>query len=66
MEGTMNYQKGDVVELIYMDQSGQLSQRHVKVIHHNKERLVAYCYTRRKFRSFKTENILGIRKVKSA
>jgi predicted DNA-binding transcriptional regulator YafY len=62
----MMYQKNDVVELIYIDHLGELSQRHVKVIDHSKERLVAYCYTRRKVRSFKTENILGIRKVKSA
>jgi predicted DNA-binding transcriptional regulator YafY len=62
----MDYQKGDIVELIYIDQSGKLSQRHVKVIEHNSKRLISYCYNRKKFRSFKSENILGIRKVKSA
>jgi predicted DNA-binding transcriptional regulator YafY len=62
----MNFRKGDTVELIYIDDENKVSQRHVKVIAVKGEKVLAYCYTKRGFRSFSTENILGTKKVRPA
>ncbi|WP_188205884.1 hypothetical protein [Alkalibacillus aidingensis] len=49
-----------ILEMIYMDIQGQLTQRIIRVVREEEERILAFCYTRRQVRSFKKENILSI------
>jgi predicted DNA-binding transcriptional regulator YafY len=57
---------GDIVEIIYIDRQGELSYRHVRVVTVKNDRLVAYCYKRKRLRTFQSKNILSSRKVKAA
>lgn len=61
-----HYKYGTIVELIYLDQQGKLSQRNVFILSERNGKLLAYCYTKRKIRSFVIKNILGIRKVRAS
>ncbi len=45
--------------LIYMDSSGRLSQRTVRVIGVREEDVLAFCYMKRQVRTFKQKNILA-------
>ncbi len=64
MKGVYRY--GMVVEFIYMDRQGRISQRTVFILAHKNEKLIAYCFMKRKVRTFLIENILGMRKVRAA
>jgi predicted DNA-binding transcriptional regulator YafY len=59
----MRFHPGDIIEMIYMDASGRLTQRHVRVVSVQDARLVAFCYLRREVRCFVIANILGAVKV---
>ncbi|MCJ8008132.1 hypothetical protein ACFFF5_10880 [Lederbergia wuyishanensis] len=47
------------LELIYINNDSQLSQRIIKVLAVTDKAVKAYCYTKRQFRTFKLENILS-------
>lgn len=55
----MRFKRGDIIQLIYLDHSGRLTQRYVRVITISDDLLVGYCYYRRKPRSFARKNILS-------
>ncbi|MFA8438807.1 hypothetical protein [Pueribacillus sp. YX66] len=57
------YEYGTIVELIYIDRHERLSQRKVFILSERNDSLLAYCYTKRRIRSFLLNNILGVRKV---
>ncbi|MBM7645065.1 putative DNA-binding transcriptional regulator YafY [Scopulibacillus daqui] len=52
---------GEIIEMIYVDKSGNFSQRKVKIISVADNYLKAYCYRRRCVRIFALENILSSR-----
>ncbi|MFD2446362.1 hypothetical protein ACFSO7_20585 [Bacillus sp. CGMCC 1.16607] len=53
-------ESGRILELIYVDGKGNISQRKIKVLDVNAESFCAYCYTRQQRRTFKLDNILSI------
>jgi len=59
----MRFHRNKVVEIIYIDRFGELSQRYIRVIASKEDRLIAYCYTKKKVRVFLLENILGTKRV---
>lgn len=62
----LGFRLGEIIEIIYIDRYGELSQRWIRIISEENERLVAYCYAKRKVRSFLIKNILGMRKVNAS
>jgi predicted DNA-binding transcriptional regulator YafY len=48
------------LELIYMSDKNELSQRVIKVLTVSEDSFKAYCYTRKQFRTFKMSNVLSI------
>lgn len=56
----MRYVNGDIIQLVYIDTAGKLTQRYVRVISTTHDLLIAYCYYRRKPRSFARQNILAV------
>lgn len=55
----MRFHKNDILQIIYVDQNGKLTQRFVRVLAVTKDLLVAYCYYRKRPRSFSLKNILA-------
>lgn len=55
---------GQILEMIYMTDKGELSQRKVKVIKISPGAIKAYCFLRKQQRSFKVENILSMGPVR--
>ena len=49
-----------VLEMIYQDCMGNISQRRIKVLSVNEESFRAYCYTRKQQRTFKVNNVLSV------
>lgn len=62
----MNFRHGERIEIIYINKEGEFSQRHIRVIVQRDEKLFAYCYTKKKIRTFNIENILATKKVSAA
>ncbi|MFS0644328.1 hypothetical protein [Siminovitchia sp. 179-K 8D1 HS] len=53
-------QAGERLEMIYLSENNQLSQRVIKVISVSETTVKAYCYLKKQFRTFKRENILSV------
>jgi predicted DNA-binding transcriptional regulator YafY len=51
---------GERLELIYITDKNELSQRIIKVLEVQEDSFKAYCYTRKQFRTFKMSNVLSI------
>lgn len=51
---------GQPIDIIYMDQSAQITQRRIKLHSIQGEQVKAYCFTRQSVRSFKAANILAV------
>ncbi|MEN2768501.1 hypothetical protein [Ornithinibacillus xuwenensis] len=47
------------IVIFYMDRNHQVTQRYIRVISIQDQSLVAYCYWRKKLRTFKLDNILS-------
>jgi predicted DNA-binding transcriptional regulator YafY len=47
------------IVIFYMDRNHQVTQRYIRVISLQDQSLVAYCYWRKKLRTFKLDNILS-------
>ncbi|MEH7391502.1 hypothetical protein [Bacillus sp. JJ1474] len=56
---------GGLLEMIYQDCKGNISQRRIKVLSVNEETFRSYCYIRQKQRTFKISNILSVGPVRS-
>lgn len=50
------------IQIIYINNDKQISQRTVKVLAISAHYIKAYCYTKRQFRTFKLQNILAVGK----
>ncbi|MFF2449391.1 hypothetical protein ACFVSW_20315 [Neobacillus sp. NPDC058068] len=55
---------GEVLEMIYMSEKGELSQRRIKVLDISDGSIRALCMLRHKRRTFKFSNILSIGPVR--
>ncbi|MEW9669997.1 WYL domain-containing protein [Ammoniphilus sp. 3BR4] len=55
---------GQLVEIIYLNQQGQISQRKLRLYSIDGDQLKAYCLTRSSIRSFSIKNILALASVK--
>lgn len=53
-------QTGQKLEVIYLSNENQVSQRFIRVIKLNGDMVMAYCYSKRKVRTFKLDNILSV------
>ena len=56
---------GVILEMIYLDCKGNISQRRVRVLSVKEESFRAYCYTRKQQRTFKLANILSVGPVRN-
>ncbi|MFA1818988.1 hypothetical protein ACDX78_02090 [Virgibacillus oceani] len=52
-----------VLEMIYIDDDNNLTQRFIRVLDKHENSILAYCYYRKKVRTFKMENILSLQKA---
>jgi predicted DNA-binding transcriptional regulator YafY len=59
------FEAGERLELIYMSNKNDLSQRVIKVLAVLEDEVQAYCYTRNQFRTFKMSNILSIGRLRN-
>lgn len=48
------------LEIIYLSNSNEISQRKIRVIEVNKQSVKAYCFLRKQYRIFSLNNILSI------
>lgn len=55
---------GEVLEMIYLNCKGEISQRRIKITKLNEESFSAYCFTRKQQRTFKISNILSVGPVR--
>lgn len=62
----MKFRRNEIIEVIYLDSEGKLTQRHIRVIAQRENKLLAYCFSKKKIRSFHTANILATKKVGAA
>ncbi|TCP29800.1 hypothetical protein EV207_10892 [Scopulibacillus darangshiensis] len=60
----MEMDKGDIIELIYIDKSNHLTQRVIKVLDATDTYVKGYCYSRKEVRCFQRPNILGTKIIK--
>lgn len=52
-----------VLEMIYIDEDGKLTQRFIRVLDKHDHSILAYCYYRKQVRTFKVDNILSLQKA---
>lgn len=57
-------ESGTLVEMIYMSMDGLISQRIIRVIDMNNDRIKAFCHLRGQYRVFQLSNILSLSIVK--
>lgn len=62
MIGLLNRTAGtsEKLEMIYLSNNNQMSQRVIRVISVSGSIVKAYCYTKKQYRIFKLDNILSI------
>ncbi|MEB6549654.1 hypothetical protein MXL46_11210 [Heyndrickxia sporothermodurans] len=51
------------IQIIYIDNDNNLTQRTIKVLAVTDKSIKAYCFTKRQFRTFKLQNILSTGKI---
>ncbi|WP_193064927.1 hypothetical protein [Oceanobacillus oncorhynchi] len=61
---TRAMERKEKIMIYYMDSKGKVSQRIIRVVGIDDEKVLAYCYYRKQVRSFKLENILSCGQVK--
>jgi predicted DNA-binding transcriptional regulator YafY len=57
-------ESGEILEMIYLSDKGEISQRRIKVIEVSPGIISGYCMLRKKPRFFKRSNILSIGTVR--
>jgi predicted DNA-binding transcriptional regulator YafY len=50
--------------IFYIDSENKVTERYIRVLQINEKSILAYCYYRRKVRTFNMENILSVGKVR--
>ncbi|MFF2752798.1 transcriptional regulator [Psychrobacillus sp. NPDC058041] len=58
------FSRGQIIELMYLSKSGEVSKRRVKIIKIHQESFQAYCFSRNAKRTFLIENVLALVPVK--
>ncbi|MEM5012050.1 hypothetical protein WKH57_15120 [Niallia taxi] len=53
-------ESNEVLEMIYLSDKGEISQRRIQVIKVYEESFTAYCFARKQQRTFKLTNVLSI------
>jgi predicted DNA-binding transcriptional regulator YafY len=53
-------ESNEVLEMIYLSNKGEISQRMIKIIKLNDDSFSAYCFIRKQQRTFKLTNVLSI------
>ncbi|GFZ87326.1 hypothetical protein GCM10010978_28900 [Compostibacillus humi] len=53
-------QTKEKLEIIYLSQENDLSQRTIRVIKLRENHILAFCYARQKLRIFRLDNILAV------
>ncbi|GAA0461953.1 hypothetical protein GCM10008935_16790 [Alkalibacillus silvisoli] len=48
------------LEMVYIDSKNNMTQRTVRIVKIYDDRMLGFCYLKKKVRSFKKENILAI------
>lgn len=59
-------ESGEVLEMIYQSDKGELSQRRIKVLDITNGTIKAFCLLRNRQRFFKTTNILSIGPIRKS
>ncbi|WP_281998705.1 hypothetical protein [Priestia flexa] len=59
------YNEGKNIEIMYINQKSQITQRVIKILEIHEHVITAYCYKQRSLRLFKIENILSGQIVKA-
>lgn len=54
------FSRGQIVELMYLSKSGEISKRRVKVIKIQGDSFQAYCFKRNAKRTFLIDNVLAL------
>lgn len=52
------------IVLFYIDSSGEVTQRYVRVLKMNDNHILVYCHYRKSIRTLKIDNILAARSIK--
>jgi predicted DNA-binding transcriptional regulator YafY len=50
--------------IFYIDSENKITERYIRVLQINEKSILAYCYYRRKVRTFNMENILSVGKAR--
>lgn len=53
------FSRGQIVEVIYLSKSGEISKRRVKIIKIQGDSFQAFCFTRKAKRTFLIDNVLA-------
>lgn len=53
-------QRNQLLEMMYMDDKGNITKRMVKPFKADKDSLAAYCFLRKSKRTFKIDNVLAL------
>ncbi|AUJ25212.1 hypothetical protein [Virgibacillus dokdonensis] len=66
MKGLLNrsLEKKQKIIIYYMDSNNQVTERYVRVLEIKENSILAYCYYRKKVRTFNMENILSAGRVR--
>lgn len=56
-------QRNQLVDMMYIAKSGEISKRRIKVIQITDDLFSAYCFTKQAKRTFKIDNILALSPV---
>ncbi|SEP61077.1 hypothetical protein SAMN05216232_0341 [Virgibacillus subterraneus] len=48
------------IVIFYMDHKNNVTERYIRVINYNDDKILAYCYYRKQVRTFKRNNILSV------
>ena len=59
-----SFDKKEKIMIYYMNSKGKVSQRIIRVVQLDDEKILAYCYYRKQVRSFKLDNILSCGGIK--
>ncbi|MGM0903041.1 MAG: hypothetical protein ACQEXB_18330 [Bacillota bacterium] len=58
-------ESGQVLEMIYISEKGEISQRKVRIMNITPGSFKAYCFLKRQQRTFKISNVLSVGPVKN-
>lgn len=61
----MSLEEETCIDMIYMNQQGELTQRIIKVLEIQEHHIKAFCFMRKVKRTFKKENILSVSMIRS-